>query len=369
MAMNDPLARLMNLRQQAAAPAEASLPGLSGCVIRPLGLVGGEDARRAVDAGLAYWLAGGPLAFTAVMVSDGTPGGADVETRTVRDFARLRDSRLSARLEALTAPRAPLGGLSWARTRIAGVVDLSAETTADPKFAVSRGRMMAREGADAVAVTMSDAAGARGGAESERDLVCEVVSGLSGEGIRVAVLTRSAEVMRDAAKAGARLLGDTGGLEDDEIVNVAADCGLPVLVRPMHQDRPGAPDEAVVAIHQRLEAVLDMFAGAGVPRGRLMVDPGIGALGEVQADLALLGGLAAFHGLGCPVAVGPDRAALVGAITGEPDPQRRGPGENVLTLAAMAQGVQLVLTRKVAEVWQLAVAQRAAQTGRLGDLR
>jgi dihydropteroate synthase len=369
MTMNDPLARLMNLRSQPGALDVAERP-LNDCVLCPLGLVAGEEAKKAVDGGLARWIAGGPIAFTAVAISEGPAEEAEVEYRSVRDLARLRDPLVSARLEAITIPRVPMGGLSWGRTRIAGLVDLSEEATCDVKLAISRGRMMAREGADTIAVTMSLAPGALGGEETERARVSDVVDGLAGEGIRVAAFTRNAEVMRAAAMAGARLLGDTGGLEDDEIVGVVADLTLPIIIRPKRDRGLGCTSEnAVVSVHQQLEAVIEMFEGAGVARSRLIVDPAIGALGDPEANLAVLGSLAAFHGLGCPIAVGPGRAALVGAITGEPDPARRQAGEIVVTLAAMDQGVQLVVAPNVADVWQAAVAQRAARTGRLGDLR
>lgn len=367
--MNDPLARLMNLRSPPDAQGVSADPA-HDCVLTPIGLLGGENARMAVEAGIGQWLAGGPIAFTAVNVSEGPPGETEIETRAVRDLARLRAPLLSSRLEALSLPRPPMGGLSWGRTRIAGLVDLSDENTTDTKLAIARGRMMAREGADTIAVTMSSAPIALGGEETERSRITTVAEGLSGEGIRVAVFTRNAEVMRAAARAGARMIGDTGGLEDDEIVGVAADLDLPIVVRPKREmGFRYTGENALVAVHQRLEAVIEMFDGAGVARSRLIVDPAIGTFHDPEANLALLGGLAAFHGLGCPIAIGPECAGLAGAVTGEPDPQRRRAGEIVVGMAAIDQGAQLIIAPNVIDVWQTAVALRSVRTAELGDLR
>lgn len=337
-------------------------------MVQPLGLVGGENAAAAVEAGLARWLAGGPLAFVSVLVSEGTPENPDVEIRPVRDFARVRDSIISTRLDEISSPRAPCGGLSWGRTQIIGLLDLSTDAARDTKLAVAWGRMLARDGADAVAITIKAEGRAPGGADTELERVIPVIDGLAGQGIRTAIFTRYAEVMLAAANAGARFLADTGGFFDDEML--PAVCGLtqPFIIRPkLEMNAKYDPRSAVMTVHQRLEDAIGTCLGAGIDRSRLIVDPGVGTLGDVRADMALLSGLSAIHGLGCPLAVAAGRTGLVGAMTGEPDPQRRGPGDIVLTMEAMAQGAQILVAQNVSEAWQAAVAHRAVATGRVGD--
>ncbi|VAW13553.1 hypothetical protein MNBD_ALPHA09-1748 [hydrothermal vent metagenome] len=371
--MNDPVARLMNLRPQTNTAGDAD-QSLGDCIVQPVGLVGGAGARAAVEAGVARWLAGGPMAFTAVVIHEGTPGDFESEIRPVRDFTRFRDRIISARLEELSAPRAPAGGLSWGRTRIFGLLDLAAEAVRDTKLAVARGRMMAREGADAVGVAML-APGRTDGATSmakdiERQRIVPVIEALTGEGIRTAVFTRHAETMAQAADAGARILADTGGLEDDQMLHVVSGLDQPFIIRPKLEKNVALPAQsAVFAVHQGLEKAIQICRGAGIAASRLVIDPGVGAAGEVNADLALLGGLTTFHGLGCPIAVTADRSGFVGSMAGEPDPQRQGPGEIVVAVQAMTQGAQILLARQVSDAWQTVVVRRAVTTGQLGDCK
>ena len=363
--MNDTVARLMNLSPRAGLADNADRV-LNACVVKPLGIIDGDQAREAVEGGLARWLAGGPLAFTAVAIVEGSVGEQEVEIRPVRDLARLRDRIISTRLEDLTGPRPPAGGLSWGRTRIVGMIDLSAETARDTKLAVARGLMMAREGADVVAIKMAAAPGM----ETERQRIVPVTKDLTNQGIRTAVFSRHAETMVDAAAAGARFLADIGGLQDDEMLHAVSGLSVPFIIRP-RLEKPVAltSKTAVYAVHQGLEQAIEICQGAGISRHRLVVDPGVGALGDADSDLALLGGLASFHGLGCPMILGADRSGLIGAMTGEPDPQRRAPGDIVVAVQAMAQGVQMLVAEDVTVAWQAAIARRAVAVGQTGDTR
>jgi len=57
---------------------------------------------------------------------------------------------------------------------------------------------------------------------------------------------------------------------------------------------------------------------AGVPRERIVVDPGFGFAKTPAHNLRLLDELATIAGLGYPVAVGPSRKRFLGAATGRP---------------------------------------------------
>ncbi len=55
---------------------------------------------------------------------------------------------------------------------------------------------------------------------------------------------------------------------------------------------------------------------AGIPRERLIVDPGIGFGKTLAHNLALLGSLSIFHGLGCAVLLGASRKSFISKLTG-----------------------------------------------------
>ena len=86
-----------------------------------------------------------------------------------------------------------------------------------------------------------------------------------------------------------------------------------------------------------LEARIEACERAGISRDRLIVDPGIGFGKTLAHNLALLGSLSLFHGLGCGVMLGASRKSFIGRLTGA----RRGdrlPGSLAAALARRRAG-------------------------------
>jgi dihydropteroate synthase len=108
----------------------------------------------------------------------------------------------------------------------------------------------------------------------------------------------------------------------------------------------------VVEVLDWLEARIDAVVAGGVPRERIMVDPGIGFGKSLADNLSLLNALPAFHGLGCPVMLGASRKRLVGALDNEAPVEKRLGGSVALALAGAAAGVQVLRVHDVAETVQ-----------------
>src|SRR3546814_19209262 len=68
-----------------------------------------------------------------------------------------------------------------------------------------------------------------------------------------------------------------------------------------------------------LEERVDACLAAGVPRGKIMVDPGLGFGKSLGDNLALVNGLATFQGLGVPLLFAGSRKRLIGALSNEAD--------------------------------------------------
>lgn len=101
-----------------------------------------------------------------------------------------------------------------------------------------------------------------------------------------------------------------------------------------------------------LEARIAAVVAGGVDRTRIIVDPGIG-FGKTLADnLALLNGLAIFHGLGCPILLGASRKRLIGALSNEAPVGDRLAGSLALALKGVEAGVQILRVHDVAETVQ-----------------
>jgi dihydropteroate synthase len=108
-------------------------------------------------------------------------------------------------------------------------------------------------------------------------------------------------------------------------------------------------------------------AAAGIERGRLCIDPGIGFGKRLQHNLALIEGLPVLAGLGFPVLVGVSRKSLIGMITGRPAEHRLA-GSIALAALCVERGASIVRAHDVAETVDAvkvaaALARRGATAG------
>jgi dihydropteroate synthase len=117
------------------------------------------------------------------------------------------------------------------------------------------------------------------------------------------------------------------------------------------QDAPSY-DDVLLDVTGFLEARVAAAEAAGVPRARLLVDPGIGFGKTVAHNLALVRGLSILHGLGCAVLFGASRKRFIGVIGDTPEPAARAPGSIAVALEALRQGAQVIRVHDAAETRQ-----------------
>ena len=315
---------------------------------------------RAAGGGLP--LAGGPLRFAEVEILS-----RDAPPRIV-----LAERLADAVMAPLVTPRAPLAGLPKDRTAIMGILNITPDSFsdggqhADAGIAITAAQTMAAAGADIVDI----------GAESTRPRATPVDTATESArlapvlddlgGINWSIDTRKAAIMARALDAGAALVNDVSALgHDPAALALVAARGCPVVL--MHaqgspetmQDAPRY-DDVLLDVYDWLAARIAACVAAGIDRRRIIVDPGIGFGKGLAHNLALLRGLALFHGLGVPVLLGASRKALIGRLAGEVAPGDRLPGSLALALHAAAQGVQVVRVHDVAETAQALAVWRGA---------
>lgn len=348
--------------------------------LRPIGLFPAPiEADEDAFSGLP--LAGQPLRFTTVEIAerDGTrvrrrivPLGDAVE----RDWGR---GTLDAAkdLEAITSPRARLAGLALDRPRIMGIINVTPDSFSDGgvhasvEAGIAHGLQLAEEGADILDIGGEST---RPGADcvpldEELKRVMPVIEGLRARtDALISIDTRKAEVMRRAAAAGADILNDVSALTHDaDAMRAAAETGLPVIL--MHaqgdprtmNDNPQYSD-VVLDVFDYLEARIAACEAAGIPRAKIVVDPGIGFGKHLHHNVAVMAALSLYHALGAPVLLGASRKKLIDHISDVPNPRDRVPGSIAAALAGAAQGVQIVrvhdvaATRQALNVWRAALA-------------
>ncbi len=314
-----------------------------------------SDATRPEDA---LPLAGGPLWFDRVALHR---RGASPELLPASALPEVARS-------ALTVPRAALCGLSLARPRIMGVLNVTPDSFSDggrhagPEEALRAADALIAAGADILDIGGEST---RPGADPvpeavELDRVLPVIAAIRAArpAAVISIDTRKAAVAAAAFAAGADLLNDVSSLGfDPASLPLAAASGRKVCL--MHargdprsmQDDPRY-DDVLLDVCDFLEARIAASEAAGIVRTRILVDPGIGFGKTVAHNLALVRGLAILHGLGCPVLFGASRKRFIGALGDAPDPAGRLPGSLAVALEALRQGAQVIRVHDVAETRQ-----------------
>ncbi len=346
-----------------------------GLYIKPLGILFGAHAARAVEAGLALPLAGGPAAFGAAELIEGKPGASNSVIARAATLKAMEEPAIAGWLEALSAPRPPFAGLAMDATRIMGIVNVTPDSFSDggdfftPDAAVAQAQQLAQDGADFVDIGGEST---RPGSEpvsleDECARVIPVLEALAGVPVPVSIDTRKANIMTETAAKGAKVINDVSALtHDPDALSAAAATGLPVVL--MHalgdpktmQDDPRY-DDVLLEVYDFLAARIAAAEAAGIPRARIAIDPGIGFGKTLQHNLTLLNGLSLFHGLGVPVLVGASRKRFIGTLDGEPEAKQRVPGSIAAAIVAAGQGVQIVRvhdvreTRQALRVWRSSV--------------
>ncbi len=317
---------------------------------RPLPLVGGPrpvEARR---------IAGGPVWFASVAIH-----------RRGRAAERVSNADLDpAVLDRLSQPRADIAGLSLDRPRLMGVLNVTPDSFSDGgrhlalTDALARARAMVAAGVDILDIGgESTRPGAEPVAEEEEiRRTIPVIRALRAEGLSVPVSidTRKAGVATAAFEAGADLFNDVSALtHDPESLGAAANhpvCLMHALGDPRTMQVAPHYEDVLLDVCDYLAARIATAEAAGIPRSRILVDPGIGFGKTVAHNLALLRGLSAFHDLGCAILLGVSRKSFIGKIGDAPDPADRLPGSIAVALEGLRQGAQLLRLHDVAETRQ-----------------
>lgn len=306
----------------------------------------------------AFPLAGGPLWFDRVALHEaGAPprplpaGAAPAEV-----------------LARLTAPRPAICGLALDRPRIMGILNVTPDSFsdggrhADPEAALARARDLLAAGADILDIggesTRPGSDPVPGAEELSR--VLPTIAGLRAAGVTapISIDTRKAAVAEAAFAAGADLWNDVSALgHDPGSLAVAAASGRPVCLMhaqgdPKTMQAAPAYADVLLEVADHLEARVAAAEAAGIARGRILVDPGIGFGKTVAHNVALIRGLATLHGTGCAILFGASRKRFIGALGDAPDPLARAPGSLAVALEALRQGAQVLRVHDVAETRQ-----------------
>jgi dihydropteroate synthase len=267
-------------------------------------------------------------------------------------------------MQNLTTPRAPVASLDMAAPQIMGILNVTPDSFSDggqhfdPEVALAHARKMAADGA---AILDVGGESTRPGAapvpvDHEIARTAPVIAALrAGIATPISIDTRKAPVAQAAHAAGANLINDVAGFTYDPALGpYAATHALPVCVMhaqgtPETMQQDPRYDHVLLDVYDWLAARIEALVALGIPRARIVTDPGIGFGKTVAHNLTLLQNLSLFHSLGCPILLGASRKRFIGDISRTPVAADRMPGSLAVALGGAAQGVQILRVHDVAE--------------------
>jgi dihydropteroate synthase len=244
------------------------------------------------------------------------------------------------------------------RTFVMGIVNVTPDsfsgdgllTARDPvAAALAQARSMVAEGADILDVGGESTRPGHDDVRAEQELgrVIPVIAAIREAlpEIPISVDTTKPAVAKAALAVGANLVNDVWGVAtDDALVRVAATHGAPLVL--MHNRAESRYHDLVAEVIADLAAAIERAVQAGIPRERLIVDPGIGFGKTPEQNVEMLGRLGELGVLARPILLGTSRKSTLGLILDLPADQRL---EATLATTALgiAAGVDIVRVHDV----------------------
>jgi len=202
-------------------------------------------------------------------------------------------------------------------------------------------------------------------ADEEIARVLPVLDGLQGKlRIPISLDTQKAIVAAAGLKAGVEIINDVSGLRaDPELADLVKSRGAALVLmhmrgspRSMHKG-PFARD-VMRDIAHGLRASMALARRAGIPKSKLLLDPGIGFGKNYRQNFEAIARLPELARLGYPLVAGVSRKAFIGwALGGKGQVwpvEKREWGTAAAVTAAILNGAHIVRVHDVSEMWQVA---------------
>ncbi|VEG91416.1 dihydropteroate synthase [Legionella spiritensis] len=247
-----------------------------------------------------------------------------------------------------------------------GILNITPDSFSDggcftnPDAALEQALRMVEAGADIIDVGGESS---RPGAlsvtsEQEIDRIVPVIERIRRESdVCLSIDTTKADVMCAGIEAGANLINDISALSGDGSLEMAARLAVPVCLMHMRgkpatmQENPYYSKDIVEEINDFFIERMTVCLQAGIPRERLILDPGFGFGKTVQHNLKLTRHIQCFRIHGLPILLGASRKSTLGTVLNKAVDERLMAGIAIAVYAGL-QGVAIIRTHDVDETSQ-----------------
>ena len=167
----------------------------------------------------------------------------------------------------------------------------------------------------------------------------------------ISIDTSKAEVMRQAVEAGADLINDVRALQEPGALEAAAQAQVPVCLmhmkgQPRTMQANPSYDDVFTDVEDFLKERVEACEAVGIPKARLVLDPGFGFGKTIEHNYHLLAHLEKFHTLGLPILAGISRKSMIFKLLDKAPADCMVGSVTCATIAAM-KGAQIIRVHDV----------------------
>jgi dihydropteroate synthase len=270
--------------------------------------------------------------------------------------------------------RDPLAALlGKGRPLVMGILNVTPDSFSDagrffdPSVAIAHAREMVEHGADILDIG-AESTRPYGGAkpvsaDDELARLKPVLPEVVKLGVPVSIDTIKADVAAFALDAGVTIVNDVWGLQrDPQMASLVARRDVRVIV--MHNRDAADPNIDIVAdVLAFFARSLEIASQAGIARGKVVLDPGIGFGKTPEQSIECLGRLAAFKRFGLPLLVGASRKRFINSVSPSQPNERIG-GSLAAHLIAAQDGAAILRVHDVREMVQALRVKSAIEAAR-----
>jgi dihydropteroate synthase len=264
------------------------------------------------------------------------------------------------------------------RTHLMGILNVTPDSFSDggrfldPARAAEHAQEMAAQGADIIDIGGESTRPGSDPLSEDEELrrVIPVIERLAKDlSVPLSIDTYKATVARKALQAGAGIVNDISGLRfSPDMAKVVADHGAAVVIMhikgtPRNMQQDPVYEDVIGEVLEYLEEGIAIALRAGVPKDRILVDPGIGFGKTVEHNITLLDRLDALRVLGCPLVLGTSRKRFIGAVLDSPDPGDRIEGTAATVAVGIQRGARILRVHDVAAMAKVARMTDAIMRG------
>lgn len=251
------------------------------------------------------------------------------------------------------------------KTQIMGILNVTPDSFSDggkydsTESAVLRAKEMIQEGADIIDIGGESTRPNAPIVSTEEELkrVIPVIEKIKSFVSNISIDTSKSEVAQKAIEAGATIVNDIYGLQNDkDMAQVVAKNNVKIIIMhikgtPENMQNNPEYKNVIDEINDYFQKSISIAESAGINREEIVLDPGIGFGKTVKDNLDIIKNIRKLAKFEIPIMLGVSRKSFIGKITGAEVENRLAGSIASITIGIM-NGVDIVRVHDVKETKQ-----------------